>query len=55
MRLREWKSLDMDPFVSVSVAKEQGIRLASLDDLYAASDYITLHVGLTPPNHRHDQ
>ncbi|MGD0271236.1 MAG: hydroxyacid dehydrogenase, partial [Candidatus Sulfotelmatobacter sp.] len=37
-----------DPFVSVSVAKEQGIRLATLDDLYAASDYITLHVGLTP-------
>ena len=37
-----------DPFVSVSVAKEQGIRLASLDDLYATADYITLHVGLTP-------
>jgi D-3-phosphoglycerate dehydrogenase / 2-oxoglutarate reductase len=36
-----------DPFVSVGVAKEQGIRLASLDDLYAAADYITLHVGLT--------
>src|SRR5580693_5818119 len=37
-----------DPFVSVSVAKEQGIRLATLDELYAAADYITLHVGLTP-------
>src|ERR1051326_6365132 len=37
-----------DPVVSVSVAKEQGIRLASLDDLYAVADYITLHVGLTP-------
>jgi D-3-phosphoglycerate dehydrogenase / 2-oxoglutarate reductase len=37
-----------DPFVSVSVAKEQGIRLTSLDELYAAADYITLHVGLTP-------
>jgi D-3-phosphoglycerate dehydrogenase / 2-oxoglutarate reductase len=37
-----------DPFVSVAVAKEQGIRLASLDELYAAADYITLHVGLTP-------
>jgi D-3-phosphoglycerate dehydrogenase / 2-oxoglutarate reductase len=36
-----------DPFVSVSVAKEQGIRLASLDETYAAADYITLHVGLT--------
>src|SRR5947209_5713735 len=37
-----------DPFVSVSVAKEQGIRLAALDEIYAAADYITLHVGLTP-------
>jgi D-3-phosphoglycerate dehydrogenase / 2-oxoglutarate reductase len=37
-----------DPFVSVAVAKEQGIRLVSLDELYAAADYISLHVGLTP-------
>ncbi|HXJ85242.1 MAG TPA: phosphoglycerate dehydrogenase [Candidatus Binatia bacterium] len=37
-----------DPFVSVSVAKEQAIRLAELDEVYAAADYITLHVGLTP-------
>ena len=36
-----------DPFVAVSVAKEQGIRLAGLDEVYAAADYITLHVGLT--------
>src|ERR1700731_2305392 len=36
-----------DPFVAAGVAKEQGIRLASLDELYAAADYITLHVGLT--------
>ena len=37
-----------DPFVSLAVTKEQGIRLMSLDDLYAVADYITLHVGLTP-------
>jgi D-3-phosphoglycerate dehydrogenase len=37
-----------DPFVSVSVAKDQGIRLTSLDELYEVADYITLHVGLTP-------
>src|SRR5277367_2619305 len=37
-----------DPFVSVAVMKEQGIRLATLEELYAAADYITLHVGLTP-------
>ncbi|MGA7906716.1 MAG: phosphoglycerate dehydrogenase [Candidatus Sulfotelmatobacter sp.] len=37
-----------DPFVSVAIAKEQGIAMAELDQLYAAADYITLHVGLTP-------
>src|SRR6202051_441377 len=37
-----------DPFVSAGVAKEQGIRLTSLDELYVSADYITLHVGLTP-------
>jgi D-3-phosphoglycerate dehydrogenase / 2-oxoglutarate reductase len=37
-----------DPFVSVAVAKELGIRMTTLDELYAAADYITLHVGLTP-------
>src|SRR5438067_5537700 len=37
-----------DPFVSVAIAKEQGIRLLTLEELYAAADYITLHVGLTP-------
>jgi D-3-phosphoglycerate dehydrogenase / 2-oxoglutarate reductase len=37
-----------DPFVSVAIAKEQGIRLTGLDELYSTADYITLHVGLTP-------
>ncbi|MEP6644911.1 MAG: phosphoglycerate dehydrogenase [Acidobacteriaceae bacterium] len=37
-----------DPFVSAAVAKEQNLRIASLDDLYAVADYLTLHVGLTP-------
>ena len=37
-----------DPFVSVAVARENGIKLVTLDELIAASDYITLHVGLTP-------
>jgi len=37
-----------DPFVSASVAKDQSIRMASLDEVYAAADYLTLHVGLTP-------
>src|SRR3984893_6664270 len=37
-----------DPFVSVMVAKEQGIAIAKLEEVYATSDYLTLHVGLTP-------
>jgi D-3-phosphoglycerate dehydrogenase len=37
-----------DPFVSTAVAKEQGIRLSKLEEVYAAADYLTLHVGLTP-------
>lgn len=37
-----------DPFVSAAVARENGIKLVSLDELIANSDYLTLHVGLTP-------
>jgi D-3-phosphoglycerate dehydrogenase len=37
-----------DPFVSAAIAKDGGIRLAGLDEVYAASDYLSLHVGLTP-------
>ncbi|HXW93243.1 MAG TPA: phosphoglycerate dehydrogenase [Terriglobales bacterium] len=36
-----------DPFVSGAVAQEQGITMASLEEVYAAADYLTLHVGLT--------
>ncbi len=36
-----------DPFVSAAVARENGIKLVTLDELIAGSDYITLHVGLT--------
>jgi D-3-phosphoglycerate dehydrogenase len=37
-----------DPFVSTAVARENGIKLGTLEELIANSDYITLHVGLTP-------
>src|SRR4029077_5386734 len=37
-----------DPFVSAAVAKEQRIRLAKLEEVYAVAAYLTLHVGLTP-------
>jgi D-3-phosphoglycerate dehydrogenase len=34
--------------VSAAVARENGITLVSLDELFAKADYLTLHVGLTP-------
>jgi D-3-phosphoglycerate dehydrogenase len=37
-----------DPFVSAALARENGIKLVALDELIATSEYITLHVGLTP-------
>jgi D-3-phosphoglycerate dehydrogenase len=37
-----------DPFVSVAVARENGISLVSTEELFAKADYLTLHVGLTP-------
>jgi D-3-phosphoglycerate dehydrogenase len=44
----EMKIIAHDPFVSASLAREQGIQLADLEQVYAAADYLTLHVGLTP-------
>lgn len=40
--------LAFDPFVSESVARDLGVTLVDLDDLYAQSDYITLHTAMTP-------
>ena len=37
-----------DPYISSQSARDLGIELMSLSDLYASSDYITLHVSLTP-------
>ena len=37
-----------DPFVSAAVARENGIVLLPLEELFAKADYLTLHVGLTP-------
>ncbi len=37
-----------DPFVSAAVARENGIRLVSVEELLTSSDYLSLHVGLTP-------
>jgi D-3-phosphoglycerate dehydrogenase len=40
--------LGHDPFVSASIARENGIRLISAEELFSLADYLTLHVGLTP-------
>ncbi|MGO9775352.1 MAG: phosphoglycerate dehydrogenase [Terracidiphilus sp.] len=37
-----------DPFVSAAVARENGIKVVGNDELFANSDYLTLHTGLTP-------
>jgi D-3-phosphoglycerate dehydrogenase len=37
-----------DPYVTAQIAKDLGVELVDLAALYAASDYITLHVALTP-------
>jgi len=36
-----------DPFVSVDAAKDRGVELVELDELYARADYVSLHVALT--------
>lgn len=42
------KVLAYDPFVSQQLARDLEIDLVALEALYAGSDYISLHVGLTP-------
>jgi len=44
----DMKVIAHDPFVAANVAAEHGIRLVELEEIYASSDYLTLHVGLTP-------
>jgi len=41
-----------DPYVAASLAQQLQITLASLDDVFAQSDYLSLHVGLTPQTQR---
>ncbi len=37
-----------DPFVAPAIARERNVELVSLEQLFRESDYLTLHVGLTP-------
>jgi D-3-phosphoglycerate dehydrogenase / 2-oxoglutarate reductase len=48
----EMKVIGHDPYVSPLAARDMGVELVSLDDLYKQSDYITLHVAHTPETER---
>ncbi len=43
----EMKMIASDPFVNPKIAADLGVGLVTVDELYAQSDYITLHVGVT--------
>ncbi|HUJ22754.1 MAG TPA: phosphoglycerate dehydrogenase [Bryobacteraceae bacterium] len=51
-RAFEMQIVAHDPYVTTQIAEDLGVHLVCLDDLYAASDYITLHVSLTPETER---
>ncbi len=44
----EMRIIGHDPYVSSQSARDFGIDLVSLSDLYRESDFITLHVAMTP-------
>ncbi len=37
-----------DPFVAPVIARENSVTLVPIDEIFSASDYLSLHVGLTP-------
>ncbi len=47
-RAFEMRIVGRDPYVSPRVAADLGVELVDLPTLYAGSDYISLHVGVTP-------
>jgi len=44
----EMRVLAHDPYVTSKIAEDLGVELVNLPALYAASDYLTLHVAATP-------
>src|SRR5512143_2208464 len=44
----EMQVLAFDPYVSAHAAADVGIKLVSLEELYAHSDYVSLHMAKTP-------
>ena len=51
-RAFEMRILAHDPYVTPAIAGDLGIELVEMPALLAASDYITLHVALTPETER---
>jgi D-3-phosphoglycerate dehydrogenase len=37
-----------DPFIAPVIARENGVALVPIDEIFSASDFLSLHVGLTP-------
>lgn len=44
----EMEVVAYDPYVSSLLAREQNVRLAPLEELFAKSDFVSLHCSLTP-------
>ena len=40
--------LGYDPFIAPVIARENHVTLVPIDEIFKSSDYLTLHVGLTP-------
>jgi D-3-phosphoglycerate dehydrogenase len=51
-RAFEMRILANDPFVSPQIAADLDVALVDLPRLYGESDYITIHVALTPETHK---
>jgi len=47
-RAFEMRVMASDPYITPKIAADQGVALVELKELYAASDYITLHLAATP-------
>ncbi|MBW4039219.1 MAG: phosphoglycerate dehydrogenase [Acidobacteria bacterium] len=37
-----------DPFIAPMIARENGVTLVPIDEIFSCSDFLSLHVGLTP-------
>ena len=51
-RAFEMRVIAHDPYVTPQLAKDLGLELVALPELYRQSDYVTVHVSLTPETDR---